>query len=77
MIPVPFLRAFGFLLILVSATRSELDSDAENRVFMRAQCKAMCLKLFKSPDNAAINKLAVANISSVFDGQRRRDSRQP
>ncbi|KAM7541163.1 hypothetical protein Aperf_G00000039163 [Anoplocephala perfoliata] len=52
-----FLSVFGYLLALVSMVRLELDSDAESRVFMRAQCKAMCLKFFQYPDDAAINKI--------------------
>ncbi|VDO08532.1 unnamed protein product [Rodentolepis nana] len=57
MMAISPLQILGFLLILVSTARSELDSDAESRAFMRAQCKAMCLKLFQSPDNAVISKI--------------------
>lgn len=53
-----FLNFLGWILLLLLAVRLEADSDHENRVFLRAQCKAMCLQYFGHSDDAAIKRVS-------------------
>uniref|UniRef100_A0A915EXU9 Anosmin 1 n=1 Tax=Echinococcus canadensis TaxID=519352 RepID=A0A915EXU9_9CEST len=51
------LSLLRWILMLLIALRLEAVSDAEQRAFLRAQCKAICLQYFGHPDDAAIKRI--------------------
>ncbi len=51
-------KAVGTLILFLISVGAQGNMDAEERVFLRAQCKARCLRYFNSASEDDVSKVS-------------------